>query len=123
MESLMESLHACTQCGKAHNTIQSEPCSKCGNTTFYYDIRHVADGSTVDQGNDSLGMGTTTKIFVWPDNSWVEVSEYSDVEDSWRGDDFYTLAIPEDKVGDMDEDIDAYISEHGQGNSLVSLVR
>jgi hypothetical protein len=46
------------------------------------------------------------KIYVWPDGSWCIADEYCETADTWRGDDYYSLVVPEDKIGDMDEDID-----------------
>jgi phage FluMu protein Com len=103
-------------------------CPKCKEVMFSYkemssDVRQQARQAEAEHKcttyahlfEASVNGGDTTKIFVWPDGSWVEASEYCEAEHNYKGDDYYTLDIPDDKLGDMDEDIDAYIDEHGQG--------
>lgn len=51
------------------------------------------------------------KIYVWPDGTWVAVDDYCEVADAWRGDDYYTLDVP-DSI--LHEDVDTYVAEHGQ---------
>lgn len=32
-----------------------------------------------------------TRIFIWPDASWMYAEDYDDVRDRWRGDDFIDM--------------------------------
>lgn len=55
------------------------------------------------------------KIYVWPDGAWCWAEDWDETCLFGISDDYYSLVIPEDKIGDMDEDIDKYIKENGQG--------
>ena len=46
------------------------------------------------------------EVYVWPDGSWVWSEDYSDLEDTWKGDDFYVRYVKEDLT---EEEIDALV--------------
>ena len=58
---------------------------------------------------------TTEKLYVWPDHSWCWASEYSAVNDSWRGDDFAQLDFPvvQGEEVDLEDFIDHAMSGGG----------
>lgn len=33
-------------------------------------------------------------VCIWPDRSWMYLSDYEDEAERWRGDDFYTELVP-----------------------------
>ena len=41
-------------------------------------------------------------IYVWPDASWMDSTEYDDNLDAWRGDDYIHVHV-DDNVEDIDQ--------------------
>ena len=46
------------------------------------------------------------EIYVWPDGSWVWAEEHSELEDAWKGDDFYVRHV---NATLTEEEIDALV--------------
>lgn len=51
------------------------------------------------------------EVFVWPDNSFVLVDDYEDVQEQWRGNDFRREVIPSNVPF---EDIPQYLENKPQ---------
>ena len=56
-------------------------------------------------------MNTLTKIYVWPDHSWCLVDEFVEHEWADKGDDYYSLGLPDDVAVDCDL-IDLFIKNY-----------
>ena len=40
-------------------------------------------------------MSNNVEVLVWPDGSWMYADDHEDVVDAWRGDDYFTMSVPD----------------------------